>query len=223
MTKLKQCKAALEEKLDTVKQLDADILDEVDETDVENEIGQADVFTEKVQRAIIDATSAITAKEVPVRGHSSIVTPPPPPPPTLPTATTRVKLPKLSLKRFNGDLTKWSTFWDSFESSIHQNSDLSSIDKFAYLNSLVEGSAAEAISGLRITATNYDGAIAILQKRFGDKKQIIAKHMDTLINLDAVASQNNIKVLRQLYDSIEAQVRGLKALGIESDSYGSLL
>ena len=221
LTKLKQCKAALEEKLDTVKQLDADILDEVDETDVENEIDQADVFKEKVQREIIDATSAITAKGVPVRGHSSIVTPPPSP--TLPTATTRVKLPKLSLKRFNGDLTKWSTFWDSFESSIHQNSDLSSIDKFAYLTSLVEGSAAEAISGLRITATNYDGAIAILQKRFGDKKQIIAKHMDTLINLDAVASQNNIKALRQLYDSIEAQVRGLKALGIESDSYGSLL
>ena len=87
----------------------------------------------------------------------------------------------------------------------------------------MEGSAAEAISGLKITATNYDGAIAILQKHFGDKKQIIAKHMDTLINLDAVASQNNIKALRQLYDSIEAQVRGLKALGIESDSYGSLL
>ena len=117
LTKLKQCKAALEEKLDTVKQLDADILDEVDETDVENEIEQADVFKEKVQRAIIDATSAITAKEVRVSGHSSIVTPPPPP--ALPTATTRVKLPKLSLKRFNGDLTKWSKFWDSFESSIH--------------------------------------------------------------------------------------------------------
>ena len=84
----------------------------------------------------------------------------------------------------------------------------------------MKGSAAEAISGLRITATNYDGAIA---KRFGDKKQIIAKHIDTLINLDAVASQNNIKAFRQLYDSIEAQVRGLKALSIESDSYSSLL
>jgi len=53
------------------------------------------------------------------------------------------------------------------------------VDKFAYLNSLVEGSAAEAISGLRITGTNYEGAIAILQKCFvGDEKQIIAKHMD---------------------------------------------
>ena len=26
----------------------------------------------------------------------------------------RVKLPKLSLKKFNGDLTQWVTFWDTF-------------------------------------------------------------------------------------------------------------
>ena len=49
-----------------------------DEVDVENEIEQADVFKERVQRAIIDATSAITAKEAPVSEHSSVVMPPPP-------------------------------------------------------------------------------------------------------------------------------------------------
>jgi len=58
---------------------------------------------------------------------------------------------------------------------MHRNFDLSPVDNFAYLNSLVEGSAAKAILGLRITGTNYKEAIAILQKHFGDKKQIIAK------------------------------------------------
>ncbi len=33
------------------------------------------------------------------------------------TATIHVKLPKLTLKKFSGDLTKWATFWDSFHSS----------------------------------------------------------------------------------------------------------
>ena len=32
-----------------------------------------------------------------------------------------VKLPKLSLKKFSGDITTWSTFWDTFESAIHKN------------------------------------------------------------------------------------------------------
>ena len=45
----------------------------------------------------------------------------------------QVKLPKLSIKKFNGELTKWVTFWDSFNSSIHTNPKLSSVDKFNYL------------------------------------------------------------------------------------------
>jgi len=203
---LTKLKVAFEEKLDTVKQLDAEILDEVNKGEVENEIDQADVFKVKVERAIIDATSAITAKEVPVSEHSSVVMTPPP------HSTSHNHPGKTAKAVIKGDVTKWSEFWDSFESAIHQNFNLSPVNKFAYLNSLVEGSAAEAILGLRITGTNYEGAIAILHKHFGNKKQIIANHMDTLINLKAIGSQNNIKALHQLFDSVKAQVRGLKRI-----------
>ena len=80
------------------------------------------------------------------------------------TSHPQVKLPKLSIKKFNGDVTKWVTFWDSYNSSIHSNSSLSSIDKFNYLVSLVESSAAEAITGLTITAANYEEAITTLKR-----------------------------------------------------------
>ena len=139
------------------------------------------------------------------------------------TPGTRVKLPELTIKRFNGDLTKWCTFWDMFESSIHNNPALSSVDKFNYLLSLLESSAAEAVSGLALTAANYDEAVATLKKRFGNKQLIVSRHMDVLMNLEAVISQHNTRGLRRLFDSVEAQVRGLKALGISSESYGSLL
>ena len=135
----------------------------------------------------------------------------------------RVKLPKLALKRFNGDLTKWATFWDSFDSSIHNNPGLSGIDKFNYLNTLLEGPAAEAISGLKLTAANYNEAVAILKRRFGNKQLIITKHMDVLLNIDAVTSPHNLKGLRHLYDVVESQVRGLRSLGVPAESYGSLL
>ena len=35
--------------------------------------------------------------------------------------TPHTNLPKLTIKKFDGDLTKWSTFWDSFDSAIHIN------------------------------------------------------------------------------------------------------
>ena len=39
------------------------------------------------------------------------------------------------------ELTKWTAFWESFESAIHSNTELSDVEKFNYLNSLLECSA----------------------------------------------------------------------------------
>ena len=100
----------------------------------------------------------------------------------------KVKLPKLTLKKFNGDLTKWTTFWDSYESLIHHNSQLSDIHKFIYLNSLLEGPALQSISGLKLTAANYNKALSIIWRRFGNTQKIVSKHMEVLLNLEAVTS-----------------------------------
>lgn len=146
-----------------------------------------------------------------------------PHPSTLHAIGPQVRLPKLSIKRFNGDLTKWVTFWDSFNSSIHTNPVLSSVDKFNYLTSLLESSAAEAIAGLTLTTENYDEAIATLKKRFGNPQLIVNRHMEALLSIAAVTTHHDVKGLRKLHDSVEAHVRGLRALGVLPDSYGGLL
>lgn len=68
---------------------------------------------------------------------------------------TQSRLPKLTLPKFRGDVTQWQGFWDSFNSSIHSNPQLSSIDKFNHLNSLLEGQALRAIQGLTLSDANY--------------------------------------------------------------------
>lgn len=64
----------------------------------------------------------------------------------------RVKLSKLDLKKFDGEVSSWFTFWDASESSIHKNPKLAPIDKFNYLNSLLMKPALDAISGLSLTS-----------------------------------------------------------------------
>ena len=59
------------------------------------------------------------------------------------------KLPKLTLPKFKGQSPN-GPFWDSYNSVIHNNSVISKIDKFNYLNSLLEGAALRAIQGLTI-------------------------------------------------------------------------
>ena len=48
---------------------------------------------------------------------------------------------------------------------IHKNSKLATVDKFNYLNSLLDKIASEAIAGIAITEANYEEAIAILKSR----------------------------------------------------------
>ena len=84
-------------------------------------------------------------------------------------STPQVKLPKLSIRPFNGDKTTWTTFSNSFESAIDGRTSLSQTAKFNYFRSLIEKSVAEAISGLTLTADKYKEAVMILKRRFGDK------------------------------------------------------
>ena len=56
-----------------------------------------------------------------------------------------------------------------------------------------------------------------MQKRFANKRLIINKHMEQLLNTDGVTSQHDV---RHLYDVIETNVRSLESLG---ESYSSLL
>ena len=105
-----------------------------------------------------------------------------------------VRLPKLSVKPFNGDITQWTTFWDS-KSAIHENPTLSDIDKFNYLRSLLERSARESIAGLTLTAPNYKEAVSILERRFRNTQQIISRHMDLLLNLEPVSAAHQLRNL----------------------------
>ena len=91
------------------------------------------------------------------------------------------------------------------------------------MQSLLEGRAKDAISGLAITDANYSIAIDLLTQRFGDKERAVAAHMDDLMSVEAVLSDSHLVELRRLYDKTESSIRSLEALGVRIDSYGALL
>ena len=134
----------------------------------------------------------------------------------------RPKLPKLVLSKFKGNVANWTGFWDSYQVAVHDNTLLSTIDKFNYLNSLLEGAAARAIQGLSLTSANYEHAIALLKERFGKPQRVITSHMDELLKIPS-CNKDNLSSLRYVYDKISIHVRGLESLGVSADQYGSLL
>ena len=84
--------------------------------------------------------------------------------PSVPTNQVKAKLLKLVVPKFRGDITTWMGFWDLFKSAVHDNSNLSKVDKFNHLRSLLEGAASRAIQGLALSSDNYDSGVEILEQ-----------------------------------------------------------
>ncbi|XP_046861889.1 uncharacterized protein LOC124455243 [Xenia sp. Carnegie-2017] len=114
------------------------------------------------------------------------------------------KLPKLQLPKFSGKITEWNAF-GTYTMLRFTATRCSTFDK-----------------GLTLTSANYDAAIAILQDRFGRTQQVIAAHMDQILQISA-CSENRTGQLRYVFDQISVQVRGLDSLGVSANQYGSLL
>jgi len=68
----------------------------------------------------------------------------------------QVRLPKINLPIFNGDTTRFQSFWQSFKWSIDENTTISEVHKMNYLVSLLEGPAYKALQGFEMTEENYD-------------------------------------------------------------------
>ena len=123
---------------------------------------------------------------------------------------------------FDGELTRWTSFKESFEAAVHNNDEISDVEKLNYFNSFLERTAREAESRVAFTSANSRKAVETLHKRFGHKQHIIARHMDALLQVDAVTSSQNKRALGKLFDYVSSHIHSLDSLVVESDSYGSI-
>lgn len=90
-----------------------------------------------------------------------------------PVRNSQVKLPRIELPTFNGKYEDWHAFFDMFNSLIHSKQEISNTQKFHYLRSSLKGDAAEIVSSLEISGTNY--AWTRLKERYDNKRLIVNK------------------------------------------------
>ena len=217
--RLESLKNTLQKERNTLDKLNGEVLGNLEKEDeIEKEILDSAAVDAEIEEIICLITSALKEKaqsapsQQTLQGSHDVRS-----------SVEKVKLPKLPLTIFNGDPTRWNTFWDSFKSSIHDHSGLADSDKLKYLQKSLAGEAAETISGLPITNENYKEALELLHKRFGDEEVIITKHVDALVELPKITSCEDLRKLRSLYDKTEATVRSLKGIGIAPSSYQTIL
>ncbi|KAG5866658.1 hypothetical protein JTB14_018603 [Gonioctena quinquepunctata] len=134
-----------------------------------------------------------------------------------------VRLPKLELKHFNGDISAWPSFWEQFRTVVHENKELDAITKFNYLQSVLVGKAAATISGLTPTAACYNDSIEMLKSEYGNNDRIIDSYVHKLNSLNAVKNKNEIWAIRNLYNTVSSIMRTFNALSVPIKEYGMML
>lgn len=133
-----------------------------------------------------------------------------------------VKLPTIQLPKFNGSYTNWLEFHDTFVSLIHSNDDMNDINKFHYLRSSLEGSAAVVINSIQFSAANYSVAWQLLCGRFDNKHLLTQHHVSTLFNIDVIHKESSV-ILKNLIDQINKNLRALESLGEPVNQWDTLL
>ena len=134
-----------------------------------------------------------------------------------------MKLSKLEIKRFGGDSKEYKSFKDSFEIAVNRRSDIVEVEKFTYLKSFLTGEASRAVKGIAVTTENYEEAMQVLDERYGNVQIIVNSHFEELTKLPALHNNDDTAKLRDLYHKIETNLRRLRAVGIQADTYGCIL
>ena len=107
-------------------------------------------------------------REVPVSEESSHTAP----------TSHGVRLPKLDVPTFDGDILNWRTFWEQFCIAIHDCAHLSDAEKLAYLrHALKDGTAKSTIEGLSRSWDHYAEAVKCLETRYNRPKLIHQVHV----------------------------------------------
>ena len=158
---------SLNEKKEYLAQLDEEILQRCTLDEVDGEVDESTDISSRIIEYVVKIndylkgpnttfrTSNASPHPIPalevLRPHSRTYTPPRPTAshglyasPDVPSTSSNegnqgVRLPKITLPRFKGDVTKFQHFWQSFRCAVHENQCLSDVHKSNYLVNSLEG------------------------------------------------------------------------------------
>ena len=127
-----------------------------------------------------------------------------------------VRLPKLDVPTFDGNILNWRSFLEQFCISVHDRSSLSDSEKLVYLQqSLKGGLAKNAIEGLSRSGEYCTEAVECLKSHYNRPRLIHKAHVRMILEAPLL-KEGTGKELRCLHDTAQQHLRALKAMDREA-------
>ena len=98
------------------------------------------------------------------------------------TGSKEVKLPKLDVPTFDGNILHWKHFWEQFCVSVHERTNLTNAEKLVYLqHALKDNTAKSTIEGLSRSGEHYEEAVECLKSRYDRPRLIHQTHVHLIL------------------------------------------
>ena len=132
---------------------------------------------------------------------------------TSPPVSNKVRLPKLQIPEFSGQVEDWDNWFATYSVHIHKDTQLAGTTKYAYLIQYVKGVALQIVKNYQGTDQGYDAAIKALLAHYDDPNRQQECVIDKLYDLKAPEVNNN-KQLQEYTLGIQGILNDLDNVGI---------
>ncbi|XP_023307569.2 uncharacterized protein LOC111689329 [Lucilia cuprina] len=132
------------------------------------------------------------------------------------------RLPSLKLPKFDGKYAEYERFITTFNNMVHENSTISSVDKFNYLLNCLSGQALAVVEPYQVTEDNYPKALNRLKERYDNKVLIFLEHISALFSIPNMA-KSDCDSLRKIIDTVSAIRGSLLSIGSEMEVLNGVL
>jgi hypothetical protein len=128
-------------------------------------------------------------------------------------SSSNLRLPKLSLRNFNGNFSEWSSFIQFFNNAVHSRADVAQIEKFQYLLSCLSGEPLNLVKALTLSEENYPIAYKALVDRYENKRRLSYHYWNNIQALPKLKSESS-QGLRETIDKFTENRSALLALNL---------
>lgn len=96
-------------------------------------------------------------------------------------ASSTIKLPKISLPQFAGDVSLWPSFIALYNTSIHNNQQISAMEKYQYLLASLKREALSVVKNLPLSEDHYSIAYDTLIGRYQNKRKLATHFWSSIV------------------------------------------
>lgn len=136
-------------------------------------------------------------------------------------SSSNIRLPKIVLPSFNGNIKKWPEYFDTFNALIHNSTSLSDTEKFHYLISSLSGEALSVVKTFPMTHEHYRSAYEALTARYKSKRDLAFTCWRDILHINFKC--NNGHEFRKSLDLMEENLCILKTINLPVSQWDFIL